>query len=373
MGATNFKVLHQAADSRARCGQLRTSHGPVATPVFMPVGSQATVKGISPEELTSLGAEMILCNAYHLYLRPGHQVIRDLGGLHRFMGWSGSMLTDSGGYQIFSLAPLCKVSDDGVSFQSHLDGSLHYLTPETAIEIQQALGADVAMTLDECLRYPVSYEAAQLSLQRTTAWAHRCRDVHRRPDQALFGIVQGAHYPELRARAAASVVSIGFDGYALGGLSVGEDKPAMHAAIDAAVAELPDAAPRYLMGVGTPEDLLEAVTRGVDLFDCVMPTRHGRTGWLFTTQGRLSIKNAQYSKDEAPVDPNCSCLVCRKYSRAYLRHLFMAREMLGVRLNTLHNLHYILQFMRDLREAVQQDRLGQFRAAFYAMREACQA
>jgi queuine tRNA-ribosyltransferase len=343
------------------------------TPAFMPVGSQATVKGISPDELISLGTEMILCNAYHLYLRPGHQLIAEQGGLHHFMGWPRAILTDSGGYQVFSLASLCKVSDDGVTFQSHLDGSLHHLTPELAIEIQEALGSDVAMTFDECLRYPATLETAEASLTRTTAWAKRCRDARRRPDQALFGIIQGAHYPALRARAAASMVEIGFDGYALGGLSVGEDKPTMHAAIETAVGELPESAPRYLMGVGTPEDLIEGVARGIDLFDCVMPTRHGRTGWLFTSFGRVLIKNAQYSRDESPVDPACTCPVCRTYSRAYLRHLFLAKEMLGVRLNTIHNLHYILRLMADLRDAVREGRLAQYRERFLAMREPCQA
>jgi len=370
---TNARFTVLKKQGRIRLGELRTSHGRTATPAFMPVGSQATVKGISPEELVGLGAETILCNAYHLYLRPGHRTIEAMGGLHRFMGWSGSILTDSGGYQIFSLAPLCKVSEDGVTFQSHLDGSLHHLTPETAIEIQEALGSDIAMILDECLRYPATRETAEASLRRTNAWARRCREAHHRSDQALFGIVQGGHYPDLRARAAAEVAGIGFDGYALGGLSVGEDKATMHHAIEMAVAELPETAPRYLMGVGTPEDLVEGVSRGIDLFDCVMPTRHGRTGWLFTSFGRLLIKNAQYAKDESAIDPACSCPVCRKYSRAYLRHLFLAKEMLGVRLNTLHNLHYILQFMRDLREAIQQERFLAFRTAFYAAREACQA
>ena len=370
MAIPGFTLIRK--DGRARLGELQTTHGRVTTPAFMPVGSQATVKGISPEELTALGAQMILCNAYHLYPRPGHQTIQAIGGLHRFMGWSGSILTDSGGYQIFSLAPLCKVSDDGVTFQSHLDGSLHYVTPELAIEIQESLGSDIAMVLDECLRYPATTEEAEASLRRTNAWARRCREARRHPDQALFGIVQGGHYPDLRARAAAEVARIGFDGYALGGLSVGEDKGLMHGAIEASVAELPESAPRYLMGVGMPEDLLEAVSRGIDLFDCVMPTRHGRTGWLFTSFGRLLIKNAQYAKDELPIDPACFCPVCRKYSRAYLRHLFLAKEMLGVRLNTLHNLHYILQFMRDMREAIRQERLAEFRSAFYAARVAYQ-
>lgn len=373
MASYGFRVLHGGGQSRARVGEWRTAHGSVTTPAFMPVGSQATVKGLSPDELTSLGAEMILCNAYHLYLRPGHRLIAEQGGLHRFMGWPRGILTDSGGYQIFSLASLCKVSDDGVTFQSHLDGSLHHLTPELAIEIQEALGADVAMTFDECLRYPSTLEAAEASLIRTTAWAQRCRDARRRSDQAVFGIVQGGHYPTLRARAAASLVEIGFDGYALGGLSVGEEKTVMHAAIETAVAELPDSAPRYLMGVGTPEDLIEGVARGIDLFDCVMPTRHGRTGWLFTSFGRVLIKNAQHARDESPIDPACACLVCRTYSRAYLRHLFLAKEMLGLRLNSLHNLHYIFNLMAELREAVREGRLAEYRERFLAMREPCQA
>src|SRR5438105_2789744 len=249
MALHGFRILHREAHPRARVGELQTAHGIVATPAFMPVGSQATVKGLTSDEVSGLGFEMILCNAYHLYLRPGHRLIEELGGLHRFMGWSGAILTDSGGYQVFSLAPLCKVSDEGVTFQSHLDGSPHHLTPELVIEIQEALGPDVAMILDECLRYPATAEAAEAALARTTRWARRCRDVRRRSDQMLFGIVQGAHYPALRGRAAAALAEIGFDGYALGGLSVGEDKPAMHAALDAAVAELPEAAPRYLMGV----------------------------------------------------------------------------------------------------------------------------
>jgi len=373
MATFGFRILHRERDSRARLGQLQTAHGTLSTPAFMPVGSQATVKGLSPEELTGLGAEMILCNAYHLYLRPGHRTIEELGGLHQFMGWPRGILTDSGGYQIFSLAPLCRVSDDGVTFQSHLDGSLHHLTPETAIQIQESLGSDIAMTLDECLRYPAPLEAAEASLARTNDWARRCRNARRRADQAVFGIVQGAHYPQLRVKAAAAVAQIGFDGYALGGLSVGEDKTTMHAAIEATVTELPEIAPRYLLGVGTPEDLLEGVARGIDMFDCVMPTRHGRTGWLFTSFGRVLIKNAQYAKDESPVDPECSCPVCRTYSRAYLRHLFLAKEMLGVRLNTLHNLHHILTFMARLREAVGQSRLAAFREQFYADREACRA
>jgi len=373
MARLGFQVTHQDGSSRARTGLLQTAHGVVATPAFMPVGSQATVKGISSEELTSLGFEMILCNAYHLYLRPGHRVIEDMGGLHRFMGWPGAILTDSGGYQVLSLAALCKVSDDGVTFQSHLDGSLHHLTPELVVEIQESFGPDVAMILDECLPYPAPMDAAERAMTRTTQWARRCRDARRRSDQMLFGIVQGAHYPDLRARAAAALAEMGFDGYALGGLSVGEEKPALYAALDAAVAELPASAPRYVMGVGTPEDLIEGVAHGVDLFDCVMPTRHGRTGWLFTSFGRVLIKNAQYAKDESPIDPDCACSVCRAYSRAYLRHLFMAKEMLGARLNTIHNLHYFQTLMASIREAVREGRLQEFQKHFHVQREACQA
>jgi queuine tRNA-ribosyltransferase len=373
MAALGFQVMHKDGQSRARVGELRTAHGAVATPAFMPVGSQATVKGLASEDLTGLGFEMILCNAYHLYLRPGHRLIEELGGLHRFMGWPGAILTDSGGYQVFSLAPLCTVSDDGVTFQSHVDGSRHHLTPELVVDIQESLGPDIAMTLDECLPYPATIEAAEGALARTTRWARRCRNARRRPDQMLFGIVQGAHYPDLRARAAAALADIGFDGYALGGLSVGEDKPALYAALDAAVAELPEPAPRYLMGVGTPEDLIEGVARGMDLFDCVMPTRHGRTGWLFTSFGRVLIKNAQYAKDESPIDPACACMVCRTYSRAYLRHLFMAKEMLGARLNTIHNLHYFRTLMTGIREAVREGRVREFHEQFYAKREVCQA
>ncbi len=373
MDVHGFRVLGRDGHTKARLGELRTAHGNVATPAFMPVGSQATVKGLTPEEIAGLGFEMILCNAYHLYLRPGHRLIEELGGLHRFMAWPHALLTDSGGYQVFSLAPLCKVSDDGVTFQSHLDGSLHHLSPELVIEIQEALGPDVAMILDECLRYPAGAEAAEHAVDRTTRWAMRCKNARRRSDQMLFGIVQGAHYPDLRRRSAAALADIGFDGYALGGLSVGEDKSTMYVALDAAIGELPESSPRYLMGVGTPEDLIEGVARGVDLFDCVIPTRHGRTGWLFTSFGRVLIKNAQYARDESPIDPDCTCVVCRSYTRAYLRHLFLSKEMLGVRLNTIHNLHFFQSLMAGVRHAVRDGRLSEFRDQFLAKREVCES
>ena len=378
-----FTIGHQEAKTLARAGQLWTSHGVVQTPVFIPVGTVGTVKTLAPRDLKELGAEIILANAYHLYLRPGHQIIAELGGLHRFASWDRAILTDSGGYQVFSLAGLCKVNDDGVAFQSHLDGSLHFLSPEMAMTIQKALGADVIMAFDECLSYPSSYDATRQSLKRTLNWALRCRSVHQRAvgglsasapgesGQALFGIVQGGFYPDLREEGAKALVEIGFDGYAIGGLSVGETKEMMLEVVERVVPLLPRHRPLYLMGVGLPEDLVECAIRGVDLFDCVMPTRHARSGWLFTSFGRVVIKNAQYAKDETPLDPDCTCYTCRNFSRAYLRHLFMAQETLALRLNTLHNLHYYLRLMEGIREAIRQDRLLEFRKAFYQTR--CEA
>lgn len=363
-----FRVSHRESRTAARVGQLQTAHGLIDTPTFMPVGTQASVKGISPQELREVGAEMILSNAYHLYLRPGHELIRDLGGLHRFMAWDGPILTDSGGYQVMSLGDHCTVTDEGATFKSHLDGSVHQITPERSMEIQEALGADVAMVFDECLAYPASRDAVEPSVRRTTAWAQRCRDAHRRPDQALFGIVQGAHYPDLRQKSAREIVSIGFDGYAIGGISVGEGKPLMYEMVEHAVAELPESSPRYLMGVGLPEDLVECAARGVDLFDCVAPTRHGRTGWLYTTTGRIQIKNAKHTHEEEPIDAACACYTCRHFSRAYLRHLFISRELFGLRLNTIHNLHMLTQLMREIREAINGDHLDEFRVAFHARR-----
>lgn len=392
-----FIIVHQEAKTPARTGQLLTSHGMVQTPVFIPVGTVGTVKTLAPRDLSELGAEIILANAYHLYLRPGHQTIAELGGLHRFTSWDRAILTDSGGYQVFSLAGLCKVNDEGVTFQSHLDGSLHFLSPETAMTIQEALGADVIMAFDECLSYPSTYDATRQSLKRTLKWALRCRSVHQRAvgipsasapgesgqaldtappltslsrasGQALFGIVQGGFYPDLREEGAKALVEIGFDGYAIGGLSVGETKEMMIEVVERVVPLLPRHRPLYLMGVGLPEDLVECAIRGVDLFDCVMPTRHARSGWLFTSLGRVVIKNAQYARDETPLDPDCTCYTCRNFSRAYLRHLFMAQETLALRLNTLHNLHYYLRLMEGIREAIRQDRLLEFRKAFYEAR-----
>ncbi len=368
MTALRFQLLGSDSTTAARLGRIDTPHGAVRTPAFMPVGTVGSVKTLTPRDLEELGAEIILANAYHLYLRPGHAVVAELGGLHRFTAWSRPMLTDSGGFQIFSLKGLTRVSDDGVTFQSHLDGSPHFLSPETAIAIQEALGADIIMAFDECLPYPSEREATRRSLDRSLGWARRCLDARRRPDQALFGIVQGGFFSDLRARAVRSLTAMEFDGFALGGLSVGETKDMMLGVVDQVTPLLPADRPRYLMGVGLPEDLVECVSRGIDLFDCVMPTRHARTGWLHTSFGRVVIKNAQYARDPDPLDPTCRCYTCRNFSRAYLRHLFMAQEILALRLNTLHNLHYYLDLMQQMRVAIAAGRLREFRTEFYRQR-----
>ena len=360
-----YQVQQSDRHSKGRTGLLTTGHAEIKTPAFMPVGSLGPVKGLEPEDLQSLGFRLILNNAYHLYLRPGHKIVADMGGLHAFTGWPGAILTDSGGFQIFSLAKLCEVTDEGVTFQSHIDGSTHFITPEKAIEIEEALGADIIMVLDQCKALPAGREIIRESVRRTQLWAERCQASRRRTDQALFGIVQGGLEADLRVASARELVRLGFDGYAIGGLSVGEDKSDMYAMLDVTVPELPERKPRYLMGVGHPEDLLEGVARGIDLFDCVVPSRHGRTGSLFTTTGRVVIKQAQYAEDERPIDPDCGCPVCRRYSRAYLHHLFMVKEMLGARLNTIHNLWYFSELMRRIREALVEGTFPEFRESFY--------
>ena len=360
-----YQVQQSDRHSKGRTGLLTTGHAEIKTPAFMPVGSLGPVKGLEPEDLQSLGFRLILNNAYHLYLRPGHKIVADMGGLHAFTGWPGAILTDSGGFQIFSLAKLCEVTDEGVTFQSHIDGSTHFITPEKAIEIEEALGADIIMVLDQCKALPAGREIIRESVRRTQLWAERCQASRRRTDQALFGIVQGGLEADLRVASARELVRLGFDGYAIGGLSVGEDKSDMYAMLDVTVPELPESKPRYLMGVGHPEDLLEGVARGIDLFDCVVPSRHGRTGSLFTTTGRVVIKQAQYAEDERPIDPDCACPVCRRYSRAYLHHLFMVKEMLGARLNTIHNLWYFSELMRRIREALVEGTFPEFRESFY--------
>jgi queuine tRNA-ribosyltransferase len=364
-----------AQDGAARAGVMDTPHGRIETPVFMPVGTHGAVKALRHTEVVEAGASIILGNTYHLFLRPGDVAVERLGGLHRFIGWSGPLLTDSGGFQIFSLGDRCTVREEGAEFRSHLDGSLHMLTPERAVEAQARLGSDIAMVLDECLAYPATEDRAASSLRRSARWARRCRErlLELRagggtvnPGQAQFGIIQGGTFDSLRRESVASTVAIGFEGYAIGGLSVGEPSEAMYRVVGETAALLPSDQPRYLMGAGTPEDLVEAVGRGVDMFDCVMPTRNARNGQLFTSQGRLNIRNARFALDESPVDPACGCYTCRNHSRAYLRHLFMAGEMTASTLNTLHNLTFYLDTMRRIRDAIAFRTFEKFKLEFLA-------
>jgi len=357
-----------ATDGAARRGQLTTGHGVVDTPVFMPVGTQATVKALTPEDLEAAGAQIVLGNTYHLLLRPGPDVVRDLGGLHRFMGWRGAILTDSGGFQVFSLAKIRKLSDDGVEFRAPLDGATRFLSPESVVDIQRALGADVTMPLDECLAYPATREATERSLALTLRWAERARAAHAAGDggQALFGIVQGGSYEDLRAEAVERTVALGFDGYAIGGMAVGEPKPTMVALTARVAAALPADRPRYLMGVGKPEDLVESVACGVDMFDCVLPTRNARNGQAFTSTGPVTIKQARWTREAAALDAACDCYTCRTFSRGYLRHLFVSEELLAYRLLTLHNVRFYLRLMATMREAIAARTFDAFRRAFFS-------
>lgn len=339
---------------------MRTLHGTVQTPVFMPVGTQATVKGVTPEQVRELGAEIILGNTYHLYLRPGHELIKKFGGLHRFMNWSGPILTDSGGFQIFSLQQLAKITEEGAAFKSHIDGSSLFLSPESAVAVQEDLGADIMMCLDTCIPYPADYRQAEEATELTSRWAARCRASQRVDGRLLFGIIQGGMYHDLRLRSLAALQEIGFDGYAIGGLSVGEPEELMYEICEATAAAMPAARARYLMGVGTPRNLVEAVYRGIDMFDCVMPTRNARNGMLFTSRGRLVIKNARYQDDPRPPDEECGCYTCRHYSRAYLRHLYQAREIMASVLMTIHNLSYYTGLMAAMRRAIEEDRFLEF-------------
>lgn len=343
-----------------------TSHGRVLTPVFLPVGSQGTVKTLTSEEVSDMGITMVLANAYHLYLRPGIEVIKKMGGLHKFMAWNGAILTDSGGYQIFSLAPLCKISDEGVTFRSHIDGSQHFLTPESAVQLQEELGADVIMVLDECSAYGDSYEKVKAAMLRTHQWAERCRQAKPRNEQALFGIIQGGIFPDLRRQSAEYLTSLDFSGYAIGGLSVGETKSVTLSMIEETVALLPENKTRYLMGVGSPEDLVEGVARGIDIFDSALPTRVARNGALYTRQGRVNIRNASFRMMEQPVDTDCACDTCRTFSAAYLHHLFKCGELLAYRLATLHNLYFIKNLMNDIRAAILDGTFDNFRKGFLA-------
>jgi queuine tRNA-ribosyltransferase len=360
----HFTVTQNDSATHARLGRLRTSHGDVSTPAFMPVATQGTVKATSPRELREIGAEIILANAYHLYLRPGAELVENLGGLHGFMGWDGPILTDSGGYQVFSLKDLCKVGEDGVRFRSHLDGSAHFLTPELVVRTQERLGVDIAMVLDECVPGPASYGDAERAVARTTRWAERAITAKARADQALFGIVQGGVYPDLREHSAQELVALNFPGYAVGGLSVGEDPHVTLQLAAHTIQFLPREKPRYLMGVGTPEQLVRYVALGFDMFDCVLPTRNARNGALFTWSGKLNIRRAEYATDTRPIDDECQCYTCRNFSRAYLRHLAVAGEILSARLNTLHNLHFYQSLMRAMRQALAADRFGEFARPF---------
>lgn len=365
-----FEIQHIDKNSGARAGLIRAENGTALTPAFMTVGTQGTVKALSPREIKEAGTRIVLANTYHLYLRPGPDLVAEVGGLAKFMSWDGLTLTDSGGFQIFSMTDLTEITRDGVTFRSHLDGSRHFLTPERIIEIQSKIGADMIMVLDECTGYPLSYDKARKSAELTIEWAARSRkafdDLDGGPEQAIFGIVQGSTYERLRRRCAEALVEIGFDGYAIGGLSVGEPKSAMFDMVGLSAEALPEQRPRYLMGVGFPEDIMEAVGMGVDMFDCVMPTRNARNGSLFTSRGKVVVKNAVYSEDFSPVDPECDCYTCRNFTRAYLRHLFNAGELLAPNLATLHNVTYYQKIMKQMREAIISDRFLEWRRDFHS-------
>ncbi len=370
MSGFRYDLLQQDSSSQARRGRISTQRGEIDTPTFMPVGTQGTVKGMLPEALKEIGAQIVLANTYHLYLRPGHKLIQQLGGLHQFMHWDRPILTDSGGFQVFSLGELRKITEEGAAFQSHLDGSKHLLTPELSVEIQLALGADIVMAFDECIPHPAERGYIVDSTNRSTRWAQRCRKVlPESSESALFGIVQGGMELDLRRQSSEQLREIGFEGYALGGLSVGEETSLMYDMMEYSLPLLPVGRPRYVMGVGTPENLLEGVVRGCDMFDCVMPTRNARNGVLFTSFGKVSIKRAQYRDDEQPLDPDCQCYVCRNYSRAYLRHLYTSKEILASVLNTHHNLYYYQQLMAEIRQALENGNFTEFRKDFYKKRE----
>lgn len=355
----------QAECDGARAGLLRTPHGTFKTPMFMPVGTQATVKTLTPEELYDMGAQVILSNTYHLFLRPGEDLVREAGGLHKFMNWKQAVLTDSGGFQVFSLGQMRKITEQGVTFRSHLDGSKKFLSPEVSMDIQMALDSDIAMAFDECIPYPSDYDYTQLSTERTSRWAKRCADHHHSDTQGLFGIVQGGMYPELRRKSCDDLVDMDFDGYGIGGLSVGESKDMMYDILEKTTPCLPAHKARYLMGVGTPDCLLEGVARGVDMFDCVFPTRVARNGMAMTHTGRVTVRNAKFARDFRPIEDGCGCYTCRNYTRAYIRHLFKAGEILGARLASYHNLYFLINLTKQIKKAIYEDRLADFRNEFF--------
>lgn len=364
--AIKYELIKQCKQTGARLGRLHTPHGVIDTPVFMPVGTQASVKGMSPDELKEIGAHIILSNTYHLYMRPGHKLVEKAGGLHGFMNWDRSILTDSGGFQVFSLSDLRDIKEEGVTFKSHLDGSKHFISPEMAIEIENALGADIIMSFDECTPYPAEYNYAKRSMELTTRWAKRCKEAHKNTErQALFGIVQGSMYKDLRVQSARELVDLDFPGYSIGGLSVGEPKELMYEMLEYTVPELPANKPRYLMGVGSPDALIEGVIRGIDMFDCVLPTRIARNGTVMTSQGKVVIRNAAYQDEFTPLDPECDCYACKNFSRAYIRHLLKAEEIMGVRLTTIHNLRFLINLMEKIRQAIMNDSLLDFRNEFF--------
>lgn len=364
-----FRILAKDRHKEARVCEIKTVHGTVQTPLFLPVATSGSVKTIAPWELTSMGYNMILCNTYHLYLRPGHRVIEKMGGLHRFMAWSGPILTDSGGFQVFSLKGMARVGESGVKFRSIIDGSEHMITPEYAIEIQKALGSDIIMILDDVPQYPVSYEDAKKSMRLSIRWAERSKKMDDMENRAIFGIMHGSVFKDLRKESAERLMEMDFDGYAIGGLSVGEEKELMYEISSFSASLLPEEKPRYLMGVGTPEDLVRCVSFGIDMFDCVLPTRNARNGQLFTSRGKINIRNSRFATDEEPVDPACVCYTCRYFSKAYIRHLFWAREMLGQRLATIHNLFYYSNLMNEMRRAIIAGRFIDFEKEFFEKRE----
>ncbi len=366
MAAVTYELIKKDSRTKARRGRVNTPHGPIETPVFMPVGTAGTVKAMKPEEVRDMGAQIILGNTYHLYLRPGHEVVKTAGGLHKFMNWERAILTDSGGFQVFSLGAMRKISEEGVEFRSHIDGSKHMLSPEKSMEIQNALGSDIMMAFDECAPYPADRNYVKNSLERTTRWLKRCKEYHKNTEQqSLFGIMQGGMYKDLRKQSAEEIVELDLPGYAIGGLSVGEPKEIMYEVMDDCVDYLPADKPRYLMGVGSPDCLFEGVERGIDMFDCVLPTRIARHGMAMTSQGRVNIKNAKYERDFTPLDPNCDCYTCRNYSKAYLRHLFKSDEILSSMLMTTHNLHFLVNTMAGIRKAIEEDRFLEYKKEFY--------
>lgn len=364
--AITYELIKQCPHTGARAGRIHTPHGSFDTPIFMPVGTQASVKTLAPEELKEMGAGIILSNNYHLFLRPGSKLVKEAGGLHKFMNWDRAILTDSGGFQVFSLGDLRKISEEGVTFRSHIDGSKKFLSPEIATQSQMDLGADIIMAFDECVPYPADFKYTRESMELTLRWAQRCKDTMTNPNQGLFGIVQGGMYKDLRIECANRLVDMDFPGYAVGGLSVGEPKELMYEMLDITLEHLPQNKARYLMGVGTPDCLVEGVMRGIDMFDCVYPTRVARNGTAMTWNGRLVIKNAQYEHDFHPIDEHCNCYTCKNYSRAYIRHLVRVNEIFGLRLLTIHNLHFLIDFMRQMRQSIMEDRFPEFYRKFTA-------